>query len=304
MKPKPLASLNHLTFPDVLIVNLLSVLPSEIKRSSSSRAGKSLLYRSQRAGTKANSAPPSFERRLPAGFPVDERAVRLRAVLVPWLSRRRRAFQPMGRQASGPALRRRHVENEFECAAVRAQAQQSASGDAAGHQVGAVLDLVDVMDIDRGVELRILVSDTAAVKRQGDRNVVHAINELRRRRKRRRGRHAQHTGPGGIAQPEANEPPQQHDGGDDSTAGEHEIDHEAASRSGSTMLAHGSARTAMIFASSSSCVADAPSSRCTNDISVETSAFGSSRAAALRMFDSVTATLAFAFAFTFATWIT
>src|SRR5947209_19233157 len=70
MKPKPLASLNHLTFPDVLIVNLLSVLPSEIKRSSSSRAGKSLLYRSQRAGTKANSAPPSFERRLPAGFPV------------------------------------------------------------------------------------------------------------------------------------------------------------------------------------------------------------------------------------------
>src|SRR5258706_10781689 len=31
MKPKPLASLNHLTLPCVLILNLLSVLPSEIQ---------------------------------------------------------------------------------------------------------------------------------------------------------------------------------------------------------------------------------------------------------------------------------
>src|SRR6185295_430442 len=53
MKPKPLASLNHLTLPDVLIVNLLSVLPSEIKPESSSRAGKSLLCDGQ-------PEPPEF----------------------------------------------------------------------------------------------------------------------------------------------------------------------------------------------------------------------------------------------------
>jgi hypothetical protein len=31
MNPKPFASLNHLTWPDVLILNLLSVLPAEIQ---------------------------------------------------------------------------------------------------------------------------------------------------------------------------------------------------------------------------------------------------------------------------------
>src|SRR5256885_1216849 len=55
MKPKPLASLNHFTLPDVLILNLLSVLPfGDSKRCSSSRLGKSRIL-SQPEGVSSYS---------------------------------------------------------------------------------------------------------------------------------------------------------------------------------------------------------------------------------------------------------
>src|SRR6202011_91869 len=83
------------------------------------------------------------------------------------------------REHRAPLARAVRVEHEFERVSVRAEAQRIAIEYLTGRRLVVVLDLFNLLEIERGIEVRVLVVDRLVGERQRHRNAFQSLDEIR-----------------------------------------------------------------------------------------------------------------------------
>src|SRR5213594_892859 len=78
-----------------------------------------------------------------------------------------------------PLARGVGVEHELERVAVRAQPKSLSIHGLASRRLVVILHFFDVLELERGVEIRILVTDDVGAEREGDGNALQTFDEIR-----------------------------------------------------------------------------------------------------------------------------